>query len=349
MWLIYALGGGWGHLNRALALGQFAALHHPIKLLVNSPYADRVGTLPHNLELVVVSPSSSPEDVQARLQQLLQQQPCDRFIVDTFPRGLGGELAAILPRLKCPRVLIHRDLHPAYVQRFQIEAFVQQHFEQVIIPGEGMRVPLAHLPQTVHTQPWLSRNPEDLADRPTARTRLNLDATTCTVLILASGQQEELAWYGQVSAVIAHLPGIQVCCLAATCPPHCPPELWRLHYPALEVLLAADLVVGSGGYNTVYECCALGIPLVAKPWPRLYDRQAHRLQQAQTQQPLTIVNTPQAAIIAVENGLQQNPPDSLPKVPYSNGAIAAVHWLESLCSFPYSSIHALEFPPNSLQ
>ena len=37
-WLIYAVGGGWGHLNRALALARIAAGDRAIKILTNSPY-----------------------------------------------------------------------------------------------------------------------------------------------------------------------------------------------------------------------------------------------------------------------------------------------------------------------
>jgi len=37
-WLIYALGGGWGHLNRAIALGRIASRNRPVKILTNTPY-----------------------------------------------------------------------------------------------------------------------------------------------------------------------------------------------------------------------------------------------------------------------------------------------------------------------
>jgi hypothetical protein len=43
------------------------------------------------------------------------------------------------------------------------------------------------------------------------------------------------------------------------------------YYPAMDLLAQADLVISGGGYNTVHECLALNVPLVAIPWPRLYD------------------------------------------------------------------------------
>ena len=42
MWLIYALGGGWGHLTRAVALASIAQRERPVRILTNSPYASIV-------------------------------------------------------------------------------------------------------------------------------------------------------------------------------------------------------------------------------------------------------------------------------------------------------------------
>jgi UDP:flavonoid glycosyltransferase YjiC (YdhE family) len=54
-----------------------------------------------------------------------------------------------------------------------------------------------------------------------------------------------------------------------------------IHYwPGLDVIHAADFVIGSGGYNTVSECSALNIPFLSLPHGRIYDRQDRRVQQA---------------------------------------------------------------------
>ena len=52
-WLIYALGGGWGHLNRSLALARVAAQHHQIKLISNSPYLERIKL--NNCQILAIS------------------------------------------------------------------------------------------------------------------------------------------------------------------------------------------------------------------------------------------------------------------------------------------------------
>ena len=44
----------------------------------------------------------------------------------------------------------------------------------------------------------------------------------------------------------------------------------------MEVMQLADIIIGGAGYNTVYECAALNIPLITFPLRRQYDRQAQR-------------------------------------------------------------------------
>src|SRR6185369_2028234 len=68
-------------------------------------------------------------------------------------------------------------------------------------------------------------------------------------------------------------PGAPVRIVAAECPAGCPDECWIRYWPAMDLYGCAVAVVGGAGYNTVRECVAWGVPLIAKPWPRLYDRQ----------------------------------------------------------------------------
>ena len=60
------------------------------------------------------------------------------------------------------------------------------------------------------------------------------------------------------------------------------------------------MVVGGGGYNTVYECAALGVPLVAFALPRRYDRQARRIERYGY-----LVEHIEGAIAAVQDVLSQ--------------------------------------------
>ena len=280
-WFIYALGSGWGHLNRALSLAQVAAQDRPVHVLTNSPYAQQV--LPAvesaSLKLHQLPAKVSVHQAKAFVESLLHRTAYDCLIVDTFPRGLVGELSQLIPKQSniC-HVLVHRDLNPAYIRAKAIAQYTRQHYDGILIPGE-CAAPLAHLPQAKVTAPWLSRSAADLLNFQQLQSQWNISESLPLVVVCGSGQPEELAFWGQVTEQMATaLPAIAVRCLAASCPPTCSPDRWIAHWPGMDVLQLADVVVGGGGYNLIHECEALGKPLVAFAWPRRYDRQAQRIE-----------------------------------------------------------------------
>lgn len=346
-WLIYALGGGWGHLTRSLALARIAANQVPVTILTNSEYAPFVVPDTAHVQIERLSPHWPRSAIVAAIQQRLRCADASCLIVDSFPRGLGGELVDLLTqRQGQPTILVHRDLNPAYVSAHHLAAFVRTAFDRVLIPGDGsptpevgeQGLPLATLPQSCYTAPWLLRTAEELPDRALACSHLgleNLTPETPVILVITAGQQPELSWYGAVTVALAQaFPQAIVRCLAPVCPPHCPPRLWRFHWPAIDCLPAADVVVGGAGYNTFYECQSLGIPLVARPCPRLYDRQQARIDRW-WQQPnagdwwVRSVSTVEAAIAAVAQALHQAPQHS-GSPSYVNGAIEAVQLIQAV-------------------
>lgn len=117
------------------------------------------------------------------------------------------------------------------------------------------------------------------------------------MLVCAGGSREELAWYGEAASLLLRA-GARVRCVAAECPPGCPAECWIQHWPAMELFGEADVVVGGAGYNTVYECLGCGIPLIARPWPRTYDRQWLRARRAAQSGTVIAVKTPDEAAAA---------------------------------------------------
>jgi hypothetical protein len=269
------------------------------------------------------------------------QTKYDCLIVDTFPRGLGGELAEILPQLQVPRILVHRDLNPQYVQAKGLAEFVEQHFEQILVPGEGYEVPLAYLPQAQHTAPWLIRSADELMPLDQARSLLRLPTNpTQVVIICASGSappslpgkgagglgSTETQLFGTLTYQLHQaLPEVTVRCLSPQCPPQCPPELWASHWPGMDCLQMADVVVGGAGYNTTYECAALKVPLISFAFKRLYDRQARRAQQHSYE-----VCSVTEAIALVKALLQQAAePRQQRQLSYTNGVFRAVELIES--------------------
>ena len=332
-WLIYALGGGWGHLNRAIALARVAVAHADIHILTNSFYQHNVEPLQERIYLHRIDSAASLSDACHQVREVVRQTPWDCILVDTFPRGLGGELVELLPQIACPKILIHRDLRPAYIHQKAIVPFVAEHYTLILVPGEQGSASLTNLPQTIRTPPWLIRSDTELLDLKTVYPLLNLTLSSHqpVVIVLAGGGPEEQGWYGLVTQTLAkHFPALRVRCIAPICPAHCPPELLVHHHPAMECLTAAHFVVGSGGYNTVNECRALSIPLLARPFSRLYDRQLLRLNHIRLQGvEITPVTTLDDVITAVDYLLQTVRLQPHRRIQFTNGVQPA---LKAICA-----------------
>src|SRR5207237_1065899 len=111
-----------------------------------------------------------------RVHHVINNELYDCLIVDTFPRGLGGELANILPQLKStPRILVHRNINPDYVRAKGLQRFVANNFDLVLVPGEMGELPFAHLSQVRCSEPWLIRSANELPNRDQAHTLLRLN------------------------------------------------------------------------------------------------------------------------------------------------------------------------------
>jgi hypothetical protein len=319
LWLVYALGGGWGHLTRAAALARAAG--GAVRILTNSPYAGQVRARMPELDIVALDPELPVERARQEAARQVEASGAACLIVDTFPRGLGGELALLLPGFQALRVLIHRDLNPEYVRSKGLEAFVRSNYDVVIQPGAAERAPLAELPQARTTAPWLIRSAHELPSREAARRLLGVGQGRC-VVVCAAGNREELEWYG---AVTRALEGVDVRCVAPECPPGSPRGAWLDYWPAMDLLPAVDVVVGGGGYNTVNECAACGVPLVARAWPRRYDRQARR----SAGQAVTCVASVVEAVAAVRACLER-PSRTASRIEFPNGAREAAQILQAL-------------------
>jgi hypothetical protein len=320
-WRLYALGGGLGHLTRAAALARAAcARGHAVELLTNSPFAPG---LP--LE-ALLGPRATVHRLDARADKAATvaavaawlSGPTDVLVVDTFPRGLGGELVDLLPAVRAPRVLVHRDLNPVYVERFDVARAVDA-YDALLVPGED--APFAHHPRATRTPPWLLLDADAVLSQEDARRRLGLDDgdSRPLVAVVGCGRPEEVAeagdtarrlreslrWWAAVEWLVPTGSGGG-----------------RPVWPALEVLRGVDVLVGAGGYNTVQEARATGTPLVARARPRLYDRQAPRLTREERVEDA-------AALEARVAFLLEHPSIRRP-VAYPNGVHMAVEAVERL-------------------
>ncbi|RJS21967.1 hypothetical protein DRW03_16745 [Corallococcus sp. H22C18031201] len=278
-WLVYALGGGLGHLTRAAALARVAARRgHLVSLVTNSPFAPGLpmepllgpGVTVHRLDAAWDKPA-----VVAEVTRLWTAAPWDVLVVDTFPRGLAGELPPLLASTRALSVLVHRDLNPEYVARFPLAQAVDA-FALLLVPGEP--APFAAHPRAVRTAPWLLLEREALLSREAARRELGAEGDARPLVVVAGcGRVEEVEEMGRLSARLEAGLGARARVRWVVPPGFTSHGAALPVWPLLALLPGVDVLVGAGGYNTVREARATGTPLVALARARRYDRQAARL------------------------------------------------------------------------
>lgn len=272
----YALGGGLGHLNRALAV-----LRHlrprlseaGFLLIASSPYTHLaiaaglpVLRVPGAMEGLTFPKGATGLVAAAALERLA---PLDLLVVDTFPDGLHGELTPEVLGLARRRALIDRDgaREPSASRGL---------YDAILAPYPASADPAAEaVGYVVNRHPGEALAPED------ARRRLGLPARQdgpSIVAMHAGDPGEVLGFFAQVRAACACLK--QPHTLRLLTPLPLPGDPWPevVHpYPASETLPAADLVIAGGGYNSHAELRLFGRRALFRPFDRSHDRQADRL------------------------------------------------------------------------
>ena len=328
-WCLYALGGGLGHLVRSLGLARAAAARgHDVMLLANTESARQ---LPVREELgsrgtfCEIPAAFDRGQVTGFVQQTLREQRCDVLVVDTFPRGLAGELPDILPELSAKKVLVHRDLNPRYVEQSDLARFVD-HYDLLLAPGE--LGPLAEHDRTQRTAPWLIRDFDELLDQPAARQRLQVDASDVPVIaVIAAGFPAEMQAMQELAQRLTRSLERRaiVRMISLTSPAETSDCRTVALWPTLEAIRGINLLIGAGGYNTVWEARSTQTPLIAIGRERLYDRQSVRLSLQER------VADEAEAFSRAQACVDQNANQHRAAVPkYDNGTHAAVGCIEML-------------------
>ncbi len=231
------------------------------------------------------------------LRQVLRRAAPKVFVVDTFPRGIVGEIADLVPLLQNPVVLIQRFLNPFYLRQFNVAAFVGQHYRLVVRIADSLP-PQTLSQRTVDVPPMTIREAREL---PRAGPRSGW-------LFLEWREGDERQPYIEVVQETARRRGKEV-------------RVLRLgeFYPAVELMTGAELVIGGGGYNLFHEAALAGTPAIFVPGRRMYDDQFGRTAGAAQ------ARTPEALRPQLEGEL---PP---PLLPHSgSGAAAAVAVIQAL-------------------
>ena len=275
--IIYAPGHGWGHLNRAMAIGACAPTGTELEVWSSSPY------------MGIVAPSGSKvlKTAAPSLNELRDLTEHDTLVVDAFPCGVAGELKYVLPRIRARKILVLRNLPERYAvatwgTQKRLNAFINLEYD-LVINCENM--------EGVHNDHTFSSG---VRVAPIVM-KSSLLMEPSNVLVIAGGNEDELGWYGEVCAELDRR-GISYRCIAAQLPVGCDPDRYLRHWPAVDYVAQAKIVIGGAGYNTVHETRCHRVPLIAKAWPRRWDDQVVRAKRYAA----AIATTPASAVDAID-------------------------------------------------
>ena len=260
-------------------------------IITNSPYASRVRVekeIGASHQVVRLPSELDPSATALKIRRQIEVVDYDAILVDTFPRGLAGELAEVLPNMNCKKVLIHRDLNPSYAAKYQLAKFVK-HYDLIISPGE--KGCLSNSSNAITTSPWFNRDSDELLQPPEAKQLLGVKSQDRQVIaIVGCGRDEEAQKMRSLAnrLAISLVNRAEVLFISPIEQTHAEGPLQSETtvrtvslWPFFEAIRGVDLLVGGGGYNTVNEARAAGVEYIGVPWERLYDRQVKRLRESE--------------------------------------------------------------------
>lgn len=191
----------------------------------------------------------------------------DVLVVDTFPAGSFGELAAAL-ELVPRRALVRRAMKAAAEKEAGLDALLPM-YHHVSVPDEDR-------------SPILLRERPELLDRAEARRALGLhDGARAVWLALGGGGDPTTS--SQLPRLVERVVAAGWHAVVAAGPLYQGPErrgpgiTWLDRYAAMELLPGVDAAVSAGGYNSVHELRFAGVPTVWLPQEKLADDQAARV------------------------------------------------------------------------
>ena len=288
MIVVYADGGGLGHLTRVRALRETLGLVGPITVLTSSGHVDDPRVLG---DLEVVPLRIRRDDVAARrswLQRTLVDLGPELLVVDAFPAGLAGEIDAASVGPSIPVVHVARLLqwtayrrllprHPVHYERVHvIEPLHDEHHEYLAAHADVI-------------------GPLDLVDpRPTA---IGVHSPWADLAVDGGEAPRRPRWLvahtGPAAEVIelvayardqAEAEGVRPLFVVATASDATPPAAADLvvidRYPVSPMFADADRIVTAAGFNIMRELAPHRLRHRFLPMPRRFDDQIERARRA---------------------------------------------------------------------
>jgi hypothetical protein len=260
-----------------------AAEKRSVHIISSSPAADSIvhskawAEFKQNRAISIHAEHRNNDSFASMAQEILFAHKYSCLIVDTFPRGILGELQRFFSsrEIDYKRVFVHRDISPDYVSKYELRDYVSKNYELVINPGEAERPVLNDLAKS--TSPWLIRDENEIRMIDAVKPGARRNHEKQRIVVSMSGKEGQEIFSRIAKSIRLEFPEIELCCLAPAELSDKDLEETRLDYwPGMDVLSSADLVIGAAGYNTINECAALNVPLIACPLKRKYDRQLER-------------------------------------------------------------------------
>lgn len=195
----------------------------------------------------------------------------DLLLVDTFPGGSFGELAAALELAK-RRVLVARRVRDEFAAEDPYRALLPLFHETIAPDARGVG-------------PILLRSREELLGRDEARRALGVQGDQRTVYLTLGGGGDRAA-AGLLPRACEALRAANWHVVVGAGPLYEGEELrgpgitWMDRYVPMELFAGLDAAVSAGGYNSFHELMHAGVPTVFMPQARIADDQHERVQRA---------------------------------------------------------------------
>ena len=279
--LIYALGGGMGHMARASALAkELHAAGAGKPTVIATPGSTRLFDS-DEFTIKMLFPPDDPSEFRAVIIDELKKSRHKLLVVDALPMGLMGELREYFKRFKGKKALICRLLRQDYREHMNVDEFVMNNYDLVVRCEPLPRNFLRH-PNSVTVPPILAKNPSEMLSAEEARRRLGVKKNKFLVLAVSADSMERAEdFFKTVHERVRKVRDGKVELRFAS--PYGEPSPAAAHtryYPLMELLPGADLVIGHAGYHLYHECAAAGVAALLNPRPRLHDDQTARMKKS---------------------------------------------------------------------
>ncbi len=244
--LYYAIGGGTGHLVRALSiLRKFSGCKREVLAL--SKFVDFVS----EKGIKICGFPTKKKDIfelGKKIREKIFEYKPDLLFVDTFPGGCFGELEEI----PFKKIFIKRS--------------------ECFHTGFFMVFDLRKLP------PVLIRNFNEVGDRDLLRKKIGIYENEKTLFFYHNTKRDEVMKWTKISHSVSRELGLKFYFSSSYFTNDMKIDGFNLNYfPVMEILPAFDIVVTGGGYNSYFETTTLFNSAIFIPFRRKIDNQYERI------------------------------------------------------------------------